>query len=302
VDGRLALDYQIFLKRGGWGAYKRPFFCYNYFMLSWSNKRQLMYVGGVLLCVALLVFGVFFKSIFKSSTCTDSKQNGDETGVDCGGSCRIMCNADVLKPVVLWAKVFNISGDVYTAVAYVQNPNINVKNSKVGYRFKIYDEHDVWVATKEGQTSIPKNKKFAIFETGFLIRSGKPKTAELEFTSFGPWEKDVSKNPDVSVDYSGLLATTSAPRIEGTITNNSLFSLSNLELAVFVFDGRENVVAASRTFVDTLHIHSSQNFVFTWPKPFNLGTVVCGDAVPTASTTPVCTQQPDIITVIYRSL
>jgi uncharacterized protein YegL len=48
-----------------------------------------------------------------------------------------------------------------------------------------------------------------------------------------------------------------------------------LELDVFVMDSKENVVAASRSFVDNLAKGTSQDFVFTWPRPFNLGVEAC---------------------------
>ena len=137
-------------------------------MSSWRALRRLLYGGVFILIVALIGAGIFWQLFYKTPTCSDGKKNGDETGVDCGGSCKLLCTSDALTPVVLWSKIFKISGDIYSAVAYIQNPNINSKNEKAAYQFRVYDINNKLITVKEGQTSIPKNKKFAVFEIGLI--------------------------------------------------------------------------------------------------------------------------------------
>ena len=251
-------------------------------MALWSTKRRFVYGSSVVLVLALILGGIFWGIIYHAPTCSDSVKNGDETGVDCGGSCKNLCTSDALSPVVLWAKVFNISGDVYSAVAYIQNPNINSKNQSASYQFRIYDGNGKLITIREGETSIPKGKKFAVFETGIILKNQKPKSTDFQFLSFSPWEKDTTKEPETSLKYSSLLATSTTPSITGTISNNSLQDISRLKLAVFLTDQNENVIGASETFVDNLQKGTSQDFVFTWQKPFNT--------------------EPSIINVIYRPL
>lgn len=242
---------------------------------SWSTKRRFIFGGIFIIIVALLAGLIFWKIAYKAPTCSDGYKNGGETGVDCGGGCKNLCTSDTLNPVVLWSKVFNISGDVYSAVAYIENPNLNSKNINASYQFSIFDSNGNLITVKDGRTTIPKGKKFAVFETGIVLKGNKPKTSDFKFVTFGPWEKDTTKEPDLGVKYSTLTSTSTVPRITGTISNDSLQNISGLELAVFVLDGNENVVAASNTFVDNLNKRSSQDFVFTWPKPFSLGVEAC---------------------------
>jgi hypothetical protein len=251
-------------------------------MASWAAKRRFAYGGIVIVILALLAGSVFYKLVYKAPTCFDGVKNGDELGVDCGGACQKICSADTLPPVVLWSKIFNISGDVYTATAYVENPNINSKNPKADYEFKIYDANNKLLTVVKGETSIPKNKKFAVFETNITLKNATPKSADFAFTSFANWMKDTSPEPDINLVYSPLLSATSSPRITGTITNNSTQSVDGLELAVLVLDANENVVATGRSFVDNLFAKTAQDFVFTWPKPFNLGVEACNAPVDVA--------------------
>lgn len=243
--------------------------------MSWSTRRRLIYGAVIILFLALVTGAIFWNTFYESPTCSDGYQNGEETGVDCGGGCKNLCTSDALSPIVFWTKVFNISGDVYSLVSYAENPNINSLNRTASYEFKVYDENNKLILTKEGTTFIPKGKKFSVFENGIVIKNSKPKIAEIKFTSFGPWEKKPEVEPNLGLKYSTLSATSSLPKVTGTITNDSLENIKEVELSVFVLDGNENVVAASKTFVDRLLNRTSQDFVFTWPKSFDLGVEAC---------------------------
>ena len=250
-------------------------------MGSWSAKRKILYGGSFILIIAIIFGLVFWKVFYHAPTCSDGAQNGDETGVDCGGSCTLQCKSDSLSPVVLWSKIFPVSGNVYTAVAYIQNPNINSSNLKADYEFKIYDANNKVILLKQGVTSIPKNKSFAVFEVGLVLNNAAPKSADFSFTSLSSWQKDTTTPPNVSVTHSALLSSSTSPEVDGTVTNNSLTgNISSLELDAFIMDNNQNVIGASRTFVDSLAPGSSQDFVFTWPQPF-LG-------------------NPSVVTVVYH--
>ena len=71
------------------------------------------------------------------------------------------------------------------------------------------------------------------------------------------------------MEYSTIISASTTPSIVGTVFNKSMQNIPKIELVVFVLDSKENVVAASRTFIDNLSRNSSQNFVFTWQKPFD---------------------------------
>lgn len=228
--------------------------------------------------VGLIALGIFWKLIYRAPTCSDGIKNGDESGIDCGGTCKNICTLDTLLPIVYWSKAYNIAGEVYNLSAYVENPNNNSKNEKAQYEFKVFDANNVLINTRKGEILIPRNKKFIVFEPGFVIKNNVPKRVDFAFTSFAVWQKDVEVEPEISIKHGALVSTSTSPRIEGTISNLSNKNIDSVELVATVADSRANVIAVSRTFIDNLLNKSSQDFVFTWPKPFNLGVEVC--AVP----------------------
>ena len=130
---------------------------------AWSAKRRILYGGGFVLVLAAVVGLLFFHFFYRAPSCSDGVQNGDETGVDCGGACTTLCSGQTLSPIVHWAKAFNVLGSVYNLAAYVENPNIGSSNPTATYDFKVYDASNILIAENTGQTFIPKNKKFIIF-------------------------------------------------------------------------------------------------------------------------------------------
>jgi len=237
-------------------------------MALWSTKRRFIYGGSFLAVVLIVLVFISWNFLYKAPTCSDGVKNGSETGIDCGGSCVNLCSNATLAPTVIWAKVFNISGDVYSTTALIENSNINSKNIKANYDFRLFDENNRPILVESGSTSIPKNKRFAIFETGIIVRNAVPKFAEFRFTSFSPWQKDDSVEPEFDVKYGSIENAGTLPRVLGTITNKSIKDVKEVELVVLVMDADENVIGTSRTYVTNLYRGETQDFVFTWQKPF----------------------------------
>jgi hypothetical protein len=82
-------------------------------MFSWSQKRQIIYFSIPFFLFLLVLSFVYFSFFYKPATCFDGVKNGNETGIDCGGSCSLVCTNDALKPITLWSKAFAVTDDVY---------------------------------------------------------------------------------------------------------------------------------------------------------------------------------------------
>ena len=63
--------------------------------MTWGLKRQIFYVIVLLLFVTVFAFIILYPTFNKAPSCIDGKQNGNETGIDCGGSCANACLSQV---------------------------------------------------------------------------------------------------------------------------------------------------------------------------------------------------------------
>ena len=252
-------------------------------MSTWSGKRQLTYLLIPLTIVLLFGVFVYFKYFHTAPSCTDGVQDGTETGIDCGGTCSLICSNDSISPVVLWAKSFQVVGNIWNAVAYVQNPNAASIAHNVSYEFDLYDANNMLIVSRQGVTDIPPGKTFPIFEASINTQGKTVKRTDFTFSPVikgvpaSPivWTKDTATDPELIVVHQALTGTSTSPKLMGTITNPNLTTVGPIQLTALIFDGRQNAIGASKTVVDPLAPGVSTPFVFTWPQPFPTGAVAC---------------------------
>ena len=237
--------------------------------MSWSAKRRLLIILLLFSLVVILIAIPGYFLFYEKPTCNDGKQNQGEAGVDCGGSCQLLCPAEAFSPIIHWQRVLPVSHPIYNAVAYVENPNLDSAAFDVPYVFKLYDAGNVLVSEKHGVIYIPPRKVFAIFEGGIVTGERIPVRATFGFEEEPKWQKVASYSPELVITNRVLTKETSAPRLEALIENNSTKPASRVEVVALLYEAKGNIVGASRTFVDRISEHGKAPIVFTWPSPFS---------------------------------
>src|SRR3989344_926544 len=258
-------------------------------VIAWATKRKLQYFGIIVAVIILFVVVPFYMFIYEAPTCFDNLKNGGEQGIDCGGSCRLLCTTQIAKPVSRWdPRVFEVTPGNYSVIAYLENPNVNGTVTIAPYTFKLYDKENTLVYERSGTTFIPKGETFAIFEGDIQTGERVPTRATFDFNGLLVWEREVTPLPDISVINKALSGEDSSPRVDATVKNDSRSRVSNLELVAIVYDGSGNAIGVSRTFIDNLEKGETKQIVFTWPRPFQTKGEVCEAPV-------------DVVLVIDRS-
>jgi len=242
--------------------------------LSWSGRRQLMYyaVGFVLLAVFVyVVWASFFNT---PATCFDGKQNGAEMGVDCGGSCALICQDSAHPPVVSWARSFETGPGTYTAAAYIQNNNLGAGAKNVKYDIQLFDASNSLIKDLEGSLDLPPVSVVPIVVPNIGVGNAVVARTFLCF-EYDPrcspspaappaWKKVAAKSlPTLFVSQQNHNADYS--RVSATISNQTLFDAKNITVAAVLFDSQGVARAASKSLVQAVPAQSEQPVVFTWP-------------------------------------
>ena len=250
--------------------------------MTWALKRQLFYVA--ILVIFFIGFGslIAFPYINEIPSCTDNKQNGDEKGIDCGGSCIKACTFEVDQVSVLWARTFEVIPGRYNAVAYLENHNRNAAIYNIKYRFRFSDKDNLYIGKREGETFIPASGKFAIFEPAIGVGNSIPVYTTFEFTETPVWvniPQGVADQLKVSISNINLENQSTKPHLFATINNSSLFTIPEVGIVALLYDDKGNVASASRTYLDSLGKEESKNINFTWPEPI-VGNIVAKEIIP----------------------
>ena len=250
--------------------------------MTWASKRQFSYI--FVLILFLLVFGslIAYPSLKKEPTCFDKRQNGSETGVDCGGICARACIAQVDPVSILWARAFKVVPGRYNAVAYLENHNTNTAINKINYRFRFADSNNVYIGKREGSTYVPPSGRFAVFEPGVDIGNSIPVYTTFEFIETPLWvnvAKEKISQLKVLVSNIDLVDEDTSPVLSATVKNDSFFIIPDMDVVVILYDANRNAVSASRTYIDELKAEEIKDINFTWPEPFS-SEVVAKEIIP----------------------
>ncbi|OGI91789.1 MAG: hypothetical protein A2843_00940 [Candidatus Wildermuthbacteria bacterium RIFCSPHIGHO2_01_FULL_48_27b] len=254
-------------------------------MNQWSIRRKRIILSIVVFVLVVLVGIPLFFLFYRAPACFDGRQNGDETGVDCGGSCQLLCRAESL-PLVSKGdpRILEVGHSLYEVVAVVENPNISAEVRHARYTLKLFEEASVTpVRVIESETFVPKSGAFVVFEGPIDLGAWRPVRATLEWQADKfLWQKNTEAAKELVARDVLLTGENSKPRIDATIVNNSLDRVANIELSVLVSGEDGNLIAASKTFVEGLVGGSASPVVFSWPQPFKIKESICGFPVDVA--------------------
>lgn len=250
--------------------------------MTWALKRQILYICILILFFSGIAFLIAYPQFTKAPTCVDGKQNGTETGVDCGGSCEKACINQVDDISVLWSRVFRVVPGRYNAVAYLVNHNENTVINKINYRFRFADENNVYIGKRDGSTYVPPAGSFAVFEPAIDMGNSVPVFVTFEFTEAPDWTfVSESKVNQVKVLVSNikLINEDTAPKLSVTVKNDSLFTIPDINFIAILYDASHNAVSASSTYLDVLNRQDTKNITYTWPEKFD-SKVVTQEIIP----------------------
>ena len=242
-------------------------------MNEWSIRRKRLILSLVFVALVVLVGLPLLFLFYQAPNCFDGKQNGDETGLDCGGSCQLLCTAESL-PLLLKGdpRIIKISDNTFEVLVLIENPNPFGEIYRAGYTIRLYDTlSSVPVKVIEGNTHVPKGMVFSIFEGPInLAPEIIPTRATFEWKAEDlVWQRNDVKSPELVVTDLRFSREDTAPRLDAVIRNVSLENVTNIDLAALVSNDAGNVFAASKTFVDSLPSGATVPIVFSWPAPFS---------------------------------
>lgn len=241
-------------------------------MNRWSHRRKRIILALIFFVLIILIGLPIFFWLYRAPTCFDNKWNGSEAGVDCGGSCQLLCTTDSL-PLILKGdpRVLKVRDSTFEVVALIENPNISGEIYEAKYTFKLYNvQSTIPIKVIEGRTYVPRGTTFALFEGPFPLEEGvTPARAILEWKKESLlWQRNITQMPELTVGDLSLSREDTNPRLDASIENHSLENISNIDLIALVSDKTGSVFAASKTFIDKLPIGGRTSVVFTWPEPF----------------------------------
>lgn len=250
-------------------------------MSSWSRNRKLSY-GIVVLIIIIAALGIpSFYLFYHPPSCFDGVKNGDEQGVDCGGSCQKLCASSFLPPSVAWTRFEQVAPQLYNIGAYIVNPNVDGEATGTPYHLALYDNQGMLITDITGTVTLPPHRNTLAFKGAVNVNKRVPAKALFEFTNTPNWhtQADTLKNLVVADKKYGEDSQGSSLVV--TLGNAGILPIGRTTVYAILYDKDGNAIGFSRTVVDQIPSHSTVIAPFTWPTSFN-GAVISEDVLPVA--------------------
>ena len=212
-----------------------------------------------------------FSYFIDAPTCFDNIQNQGEEGIDCGGPCKMLCQAGFAPPQELWATSSLVVSNVYNLLAYVSNSNPGVAAPSISYDFRLYDANGILIGKRTGETPVPATAHFAIFEPAVGTNTQVPAKTFFQFTSAPDWQ-NAATSSYFSVTYSNLNISSTTSKLDVSVANSSANQKNNTDITAILYDNRGNVVTFSKSVIPLIAALGNANVSFTWP--YSISTTV----------------------------
>lgn len=240
--------------------------------------KQIIYGALYLVIIVGIVAGFYFLFLRGgTASCFDNKQDGGETGVDCGGPCAAVCipstlqNISVVRGSVL---VFNPYPELsslpvhYTLLAQVANVNAEFGTKAMDYQFNLYSAPNALVQSVPGRSFIYGGEvKYLIVPN--LSVSEPVDYATLTVQSSTTWTPSSTMggvpqfgNP---LPIVGSALTSSTITVNGRLTDGDASSFTNVLIVAVFYDASGNAVGASQTVVDRIAQGETADFSVMYP-------------------------------------
>ena len=250
-------------------------------MASWSRQRRFTYATIVIVVlVAATAIPAFFY-FYKAPTCFDGIKNGNELGIDCGGSCQKLCPSSFLPPIVSWTRFEQVAPHLYNVAAYVINPNPNAGASAVPYHMALYDDQGVPINDVYGTMTLPPHRNSLAFQASVNVEQRTPIKASFDFTASPDWISATDPLPTLQVVNKRYTEDPSGSSLQVTLGNTGVFPIGRLSVYVVLYDPDHNEIGFSETVIDGIAPQSTVVAPYTWPDDRN-GKVVSIEVLPVA--------------------
>ena len=239
--------------------------------MTWAERRKFFYALVLLIIVGGIALLAYRNITNVPVSCINHKQDQGEVGVDCGGPCSNYCPFQLNQPKVLWVRSFQVTPGIVHAVAYIQHNNANAAARNMQYEFKIYDDKNNVIATRDGSTFVGTAGNTAIVEALIPVGTSTPAVTRFAITGAVPWEKIPSAFSVVTIKSDRTLLETTGQgraigtRLTATLENQNRYNFTNLDVVAILYDEQDNAIAVSKSLLPTLLGQSTQTLYFTWP-------------------------------------
>lgn len=233
--------------------------------MDWATRRKAMAITVLALTGAAALAILAIALFYRLPTCGDGKQNQDEGGVDCGGSCPRVCALDARPARVSFARALTQAGRT-DAIVYVENPNREAYAPAATVVVELYGT-DGLLAEARTVAYLPPATLVPVYFAG-VASDALPVRQAFARVEEPAWMRAAPTDPLPEVSEVVTRDQATRPRVTATLTNLTARRAIRVPVVATVFDADGTAIAASRTIIADLSPQGRATATFTWNEPW----------------------------------
>ena len=219
--------------------------------LSRGAKRSVVAVA-YLTILTLIVTGTYYGFFKAPETCFDGKENQDEQGIDCGGSCQAVCKEIVIGRDLEITEIAFVAADngQYDVVAKIYNPNDEIGAASFAYEVSLKDAAGTVLASRSGKSyGLPQENKY-ILELNMAAPSvpavASLRISDVEWARFSGFQEKPSINI-YQKRYGPISSGAGFGEAYGLLSNESPYDFRSIIVRVILRDAAGKPLAFNTT-------------------------------------------------------
>lgn len=235
--------------------------------MTWGEQRQAYILGAIALIIIIPIIIYLAMTLYEKPTCFDGRQNGNESGIDCGGDCQLVCRNSTVSIFTIWSRVFD-DGDSVTGSALLENKNTRAIAVDVPYKFSIF-KGELELSSVEGYITVPPKKRVPLIAKG--MDRGIQEVDYHKFTVGEPreWVYEQGEQSPLIISQQIMELEDGSPRITAKVKNTDFNNIiEDSEFVVFIYDEFDSIITQSTTYIKELRPQETKNIFFTWNEDF----------------------------------
>ncbi len=247
----------------------------NNILREGQRSRKKIVIALVPISVLIVIIALFFIINLPKADCFDGKQNGKETGIDCGGSC-VVCaikNAKNLE-VVSQPVALSVGNDFIAISTKIRNSNVGY-GVKFAYQINFLDSFGQIKNTITDKSYIyPASAKFLVVPkvemkaTDFSRIEVVFDQSSFEWFASDKTSKDLFGVYDVQAQFLEDAKSPGYLKVTGKINNKMTNSFPLVDMVILVYSKTGELLNVVKTEINNLSGSATQQFEYTWMAHF----------------------------------
>ena len=137
----------------------------------WRVAHRMKYLITLIIIIILILSYFIYDIFFSTVSCTDNRKNGDEIGIDCGGSCALLCKGQFQDLIIdnKNIRLEKVSDNKYNVYLLISNNNKDTAVYNIDVLTSFYDKDNNLIGTTNNNIPFSDNLLIPVLIEGITV-------------------------------------------------------------------------------------------------------------------------------------